>query len=587
MPQVPVYGDRQVRTEALRPVFQNTPDVSSGGRALAQGLGQVAEAADRVVMRDAQDEAFKVEQQVRKDWANQRGALRDQYKGDNADQYKAKADEWWSKARETYGAQINPMARSLAGKSLEQYRVAAEADTVGYVQSEKTKAREINFRTLQDTIIIEAGQTITPENARVLSAATAKTIEKNAIDYAAGEGYSSDVGKKMAREQLDKFHSEAAASLADKDAIAARAYLNEFGKDIPLGLRTGIDAAVTKNYNDQEGKRLAQSLAGLQTLAEKEEALAKIDNAELREAATTHVYRDQTRLIAVKTEATKALHGNAKLSYEKTGRVPPSIMAALEAADPGVAADLMRGIKADQKARRIEAQGDTVKTDFAAWQQAYSQIAAGKPVDLLLYREKVSMADLKSLEQMKGKGSGGTQDSMLTDQDRMLKSKPATLDPKTNPEGYGRYVYEIDRRVRQASTDAGNKPLTATEKQKIIDDVAKDTVFVSEFGRDPQKPLVLLQPDELKNAYVTVNGQEVKLSTIPMNDRQQIIDSLRRKGESISEQAIAEVYLRRKPQSAPRPVTPAPGAATTQPSIYASAEEWAAYRAAQAQKPAK
>jgi hypothetical protein len=91
-----------------------------------------------------------------------------------------------------------------------------------------------------------------------------------------------------------------------------------------------------------------------------------------------------------------------------------------------------------------------------------------------------------------------------------------------------------------------------------------------------------------------------------LNDRQQIIASLQRRGEPVSEQAIAEVYVRvKKPAAAPvaapvaAPAT-APAARTTSPTSFptpsmglrppsprASVEEWAAYRAAQAQKAAK
>lgn len=511
MATVPIYQPNQVREQALQGGFQQEVDVTRNARQLAQGLGQFGESVDRIVVRDAQDEAFKVEQQVRKDWANQRSALRDQYKGDNAEQYKAKADEWWSKARDTYGAQINPMARSIAGKSLEQYRAAAEADTVGYIQSEKTKAREINFRTLQDTIINQAGQTVTPENARVVSAATAATIEKNAIDYAAGEGLSSDVGKRMAREQLDKFHSETAISLADKDAAAARAYLNEFGKDIPLGLRTRIDAAVTKNYNDQEGKRISQSLAGLQTLAEKEEALAKIDNAELREAATTHVYRDQTRLTAVKTEATKALLGNAKLSYEKSGRVPPTLMVALEAADPGVAADLMRGIRADQKARRIEAQGETVKTDLKSYFELRDKVLAGEKVDPLAYRDKVSRSDLEEAKKLQEKMTNPVEQKKLFTEERTIDNyRPR--DVKKDSEEWTNLRRTMEDTLITARTQKG-KDLTDKEMRDALDPLFVSGEIERNWWPDTTKKRYQMTPEEVAKAKFPAPASADKFTT--------------------------------------------------------------------------
>ena len=87
MPRIPTYEGPQVRSEALRPVYQRAPDLISGARQIAQALAAGAEMLDRRIERDAQDEAFKLELQVRTDYQRQRAALRDQYKGDQADQY--------------------------------------------------------------------------------------------------------------------------------------------------------------------------------------------------------------------------------------------------------------------------------------------------------------------------------------------------------------------------------------------------------------------------------------------------------------------------------------------------------------------
>lgn len=246
MPQVPVYGDRQVRTAPLQPVFQRTPDVSSGARSLAQGLDQVAQVADRLDLQDSQDAAFKAEAKLREDWQQQRAKLRQQYKGDQAEQYKAAADEWWGKAREEYGQSLSPRAQALAGKSMAEYKMAQDADTLAYVEREKTAAREINFKSVQANIARESLQNATPATASALAGVTTKQLRDNALKFAAANGYSSDVADNLVRDQIDNFHKSMALTLATRpDGLAAaQTYLAENSKEMLPADRDAINRQV-------------------------------------------------------------------------------------------------------------------------------------------------------------------------------------------------------------------------------------------------------------------------------------------------------------------------------------------------------
>ena len=70
-----------------------------------------------------------------------------------------------------------------------------------------------------------------------------------------------------------------------------------------------------------------------------------------------------------------------------------------------------------------------------------------------------------------------------------------------------------------------------------------EKVYVDEWGRDPQKPLVLLKPEEISKAYVRVNGKNVPVSVVPSLDRRQITQALQATGQIVTEQAIVEMYL--------------------------------------------
>ena len=89
----------------------------------------------------------------------------------------------------------------------------------------------------------------------------------------------------------------------------------------------------------------------------------------------------------------------------------------------------------------------------------------------------------------------------------------------------------------------GDRPLTPDEKQKIIDSVVMDKVYVDEWGTDPQKPVSMLTPEEMEGAYVKIDGKKVQLRSVPESDRRKIIAALKATGQAVTEQNIVALYL--------------------------------------------
>jgi len=504
VPVVPQYNGPKVQEQATQGGYQQNIDVSKGARSLAQGLDVVADVADKIDLRDSQDAAFKAEATIREEWQVQQAALRNQYKKDNADQYKTAADDWWAKARENYTSALSPRAQALAGKSIGQYKLAQDADTLGYVSREKAAAREINFKTLQTSMTREALQTATPETAGAIGALTGKQITENAIRYAAAEGLDSKVGEAMAREQVDLMHKSMALSLAGRQGglSAAQAYLAENGKDMLPADRDAVlkqvevTAKVASREREEKASDSAWQLVG-QNKRVPEDVLSQMDGKE----------RVQLQE-----------HLRAKYDRAVTGAAPKT--------DPKDHARLIDMMLNDPEAFKKE------------------RIAAAK----------LSATDLEQFaakQQALRAGSTDKQDTMLTDDQRISGALAgAGIDAKKKPELAYSVRSEIDRRVRAESAAKGGKMLIGDEKQRIVDSVLMDKVYVNEWGSDPQKPLSTLDPDELGKAYVTVNGKNVPLSTVPMADRSEIIRARRARGLPTTEQAIVETYLKAK-QSTP------------------------------------
>lgn len=93
------------------------------------------------------------------------------------------------------------------------------------------------------------------------------------------------------------------------------------------------------------------------------------------------------------------------------------------------------------------------------------------------------------------------------------------------------------------------KELSRTEKQNIIDGMMMDQAYIDRWGVDAKKPSILISVDERKNAYVVVGNEDVKLAEIPANQREKIILSLEKNKRQVTEQAIAEWWVKAgKPQ---------------------------------------
>jgi len=589
MPQVPVYGDRQVREQALQPVFQNAPDVSSGARALAQGLGAVAEVADRIDLRDAQAKASTAEAAITSEWLKWDSANRSKYRGANADGYAPAAEAWWKSAAENAGKDLDPRAKALASQNLRAKQTAAMGNVLAFTGAEKERHADETYAADVNTTIqfgVTSGDV----------ASTAVQIRDKAAVLGARKGWTTEQVQAEAGKNLSAMHLAQITKLAESNAEAAQAYYDANKAEVGFQNQARVEQVLKGELDNQFATATAASMAD-KPLKEQLAEAAKITDPQRREKTLNQVRNNYALVKQAEQEQEAQFSDQAWQLFAKGQRIPEAVLSGMNGRERAQLQESMR-----TRSERLAA-GTPVKTDMLTYIDTREKLARGEKVDLRALTEKIGKTEMETLLDIQTAASKGgvKQDSMLTDEGRINAAIVGLgIDKKRNPEIAANLTNEIDRRVRAASAAKGGKDLTADEKQGIVDRVVLDKVFVSELGRDPQKPLILLTPEEQKNAYVEVNGEEVKLSSIPLNDRQQIIASLQRRGEPVSEQAIAEVYVRVKkpaaapvaapvaaPAAAPQTRAPAPGAALRPPSIYASAEEWAAYRAAQAQKAAK
>tara|TARA_R110000868_G_scaffold21489_7_gene88974 strand:- start:106 stop:1734 length:1629 start_codon:yes stop_codon:yes gene_type:complete len=533
MPQVPVYGDRQLRTEALRPVFQQTPDVSSGARALAQGLGQVAEVADRIDLRDAQAKASDAEARITSDWLKWDAENRNKYRGANADGYAPAAEEWWKSAAENAGTQLDPRAKALASRNL----VAKQTQALGNVRTFTVAEKE---RHADETYAADVNTTIQFGVTSGDVASTAVQIREKAAVLGARKGWTTEQVQAEAGKNLSSMHLAQISKLAEMDATAAQAYYDANKAEVAFQNQARVEQVLKGELDNQFATQTAAAMAG-KPLSEQLAEAAKITDPQRREKTLAQVRNNYALVKQAEQEQEARFSDQAWQLFSRGQKIPESILSGMNGRERAQ-------LQESQRARSERAAAGTpVKTNMNTYIDVREKLARGEKVDLRAYTEKIAPAQMEQLLDIQGAAAKpGTvkQDSMLTDEARINAAIVGLgIDKKKDPETAVMLTNEIDRRVRSASAAKGGKDLTADEKQSIVDRVVLDKVYLDEWGTDPQKPLALVTPEEMSKAYVRVNGKNVPVSSVPQTDRRQIVQALQATGQAPTEQAIVEMYL--------------------------------------------
>lgn len=575
MPTVPTYDGPQLRTQALRPVYQDTPDVSSGLVAAGRALSNVGEAIDQRMQRDAELKANETDTLLTTDFNKWEDENRGKYTNQNAEGYRSAVETWWKESAAKYGEKLDPRARQIVNQTLLRRKAIALDQAGKYETVEKEKYFDSTVDAAMTTATVNALKTgdYAGEAQRIRDLTAQQGVRKN---------WDKDQRDSALNARLGVFNVAVITQMAEKDAAAAQAYLAAAieRKEIRPEQQTKLEGIVKGEADNQFARAKGVELLGMTPERRKEE-FAKITDPQRLEK-TQIAFKTQLGLEREAQQvAQQSAADDAWTNYVDKGRtVPERLRLAMGETNLRELMNFER-----TRAERLS-KGASVKTDMVTYIDVREKLARGDKVDLRGYTEKIAPAQMEQLLDIQAAASkpgSAKQDSMLTDEQRMLRGAPKGINPKDNPDAYGLYVTEVDRRVRAASLAKGDKQLTPDEKQKIVDSVATDQVFVDEWGRDPKKPLVLLNPEELKKAYVTVDGKSVPLTTVPMADRAEIIRKRLARGLPTTEQSIVETYMKANPKAAPQESSSrfdevAAAAKGRVPSPYASPEAWAAYR---------
>lgn len=492
MPVVPTYEPR-VREQALEGGFQRAPDVGRGLAQAGEAMMRVADVADRIDLRDAQAKAFDAEAKIASDWLEWDGLARQKYRGQNVGGYAKAAEEWWEKAAETYGKELDPRARTLVNKSLAEKRLQAITSVATFVNAEKERHADETYaanvlRTIQ--FGVTTGEV----------AGTAQQIRKMAAVVGARKGWTIEQTEAEALKNLSNLHLAHVTKLAEKRPEDAQAYYDANKAEISFEHQPRIEEIIKGEVDNRRAREFAASVANKPLGEQLEEAAAKIKDPELLEKTIIQIRNNYALVKQAREEEEAAAAKQAWQLFDQGRPIPEAILSQM---DWHARAQLKASIRA--RAERLAA-GRPVKTDFNAWYEVQGKIARGEPVDLRAYTEKISISDLQALAKaQQTTAKPGELEAYFTKQQRVegafleLTGKPAKDDP-ARAHAFGK-AYE---NALMAESAAKKRALTPAEEQDILDRVIKDMVYVKGFFSNAQMPASLVPKEDQASMFVVV-----------------------------------------------------------------------------------
>jgi hypothetical protein len=455
MPQVPVYGDRQLRTQALQPVMQQTPDVSSGARALAQGLGQVAEVADRIDLRDAQAKASDVDSKITSEWLKWDASAegRAKYRGQNADGYAPAAEAWWEGARKTYGKDLDPRAGALASRSLVAKRDSAMGNVRTFTMAEKERHAD-------ETYSADVATTIQFGVTSGDVASTAVQIRDKAAVLGARKGWTTEQVQAEAGKNLSAMHLAQISKLAENNAQAAQAYYDANKAEVGFQNQARVEQVLKGEMDNQFATQTAAAMAG-KPLSEQLAEAAKITDPQLREKTLNQVRNNYALVKQAEQERENAAADKAWQNFATGQKTPEAILSAMSGRERVQLQEAQR-----TRSERLAA-GKPVKTNPDELARIYD-MARENPdqfatLRLVTMTERISGSDLEQIATLQ---RSITKDKNVVTSAQLVGSY--TKDMKVDKKGQFEQVFY--NRLFEFKEKNSRNP-TDKEQKAIIDDL--------------------------------------------------------------------------------------------------------------------
>ena len=483
MPTVPTYDGPRVQRQALQPVFQGAPDVSSGVQTAARVASGFADMADRTVRRDAEAEANQIDTEVTAAWLEWDAQARKQYRGANVGDYEAEAKKWWDDAAAKYADKVSPLARQAVGPALGRKRTQALGSVLQYAGAERERhADEASAAAVQTTIEfgIDTGNT----------ASAALDVRRKIAEQGARKGWTTEQVQAEQQRALGTMHLAYVTRLAQSDPTKATAYFEANKGEIPMTAQVKVEEVLKGERDNQAARQFAATVAN-RPLSEQLAEAGKLTDPGVREKALTEVRNNHAMVQAAARERQQAASDQAWQMVGQGKRVPEAVLATMDGKERVQLQDYLR-----ERAKRAAA-GTAPKTDPAFLASIYD-MARENPAEFAKLRLqplslRMSSSDMEQVAKLQ-------RDMLKPDKAKDVATTQQLIGAATkNLEASARGAFELAVFDELSRLEAKG-PVPYEQKRQLIDRMLIDGEVLSGslFRNDPNMKYYQANPEQRK-----------------------------------------------------------------------------------------
>ena len=500
MPQVPTYQGPQVSSQPLRPAYQNDVDVSSGTKALARGLDQVADAADRIVERDAIVKAETVDTEISTGWLEWSSKNQRNYQGENAKNYEPDAKAWWASAKETYGKDLDPRAKAIITRTLARKQGAAMGNVAQFVGTEQERhADDVNAASVASAVQfgVSTGDV----------AGSAEQLRSMAAAKGARKGWTTEQVQAEQLKNLSGLHLAQITKLAEKNPEAAQEYYVANKLEIAAAAQPRMEEVIKGETDNKFATQFAAQHAD-KPLSEQLKAAGDIQDPTRREKTLNQMRNNFALVKQAQAEREQAVSDQAWQMVGQGKRVPETILAGMDGKER---VQLQEHLRA--RAERLATAGNKpVKTNPTELAKVYDMMRDDpegfKKLRMQSLTNSFSPTDIEQVSRIQ-------RDMLKPDKEKDVATTAQLMGVYTGgwkPEKRSQFEAAAYDELNRFEKEKG-KPPGYEEKKKILDRLMLDGEVLSGawYKNDADKKFYEATPAERKNFAPTISGDDRNL----------------------------------------------------------------------------
>lgn len=547
MPQVPIIQGPSVKAAPQQGGFLDTPDVSSGLKSLAAGLGAAGNTVEKVVQRQDNDVALSTDAQIKTSFAAFDADLRKQSQGNKAVGYADKVNQWWADTSKDVGEKLTPNQKSIINRSLVAAQVQSNQAALGWQNGELDRSETDSFNAAQ---IAEIQRGASSGDPGVAATSVALLKARNAA-RSTQKGLGPEELEQMNMKATTALHVNFLQGMQQKDPTAALAYYNTNKDEIDGTRHAEIEHSLNTASAAVDGMAAGQDI--WQTLGPKVDG-QPVELDKMEAAAREKFKNDPTRLKATMDDIKERASAQNVAERERTAGNTNSVMLAYSkgmginqlktlpafTALPGSEqAKILAHVEDRNYSQLLRANAGDARADAA---EAREQRKLGRDgfAGYLAYSNpdtlsKMSETEVQALLPVLGNElTGHLLDKKRSMSKSPLKESEAKMDTddfnhaaesmglkpyekKTDEEKaqLGETKYRVEQLI-YAAQESKKAPLTRAEKTELMTQELARTVKVDGgwFSSNTDKPVMSLTKDDIKDVI------------IPDTDRKQLVAAL-------------------------------------------------------------